>query len=186
MAIYYHGTSADNLPSILKSGLIPHTEKLWSCSGREVYMWDVEKLAKAEGSEDDLPEWKEQTAYNRAKESGQIACAVAKDCRVVVLKIKMSSKNVYDDTSCQYMDGAVCVERVPLKNIETIWISNDLSLVKGLLLAGIYHMDMWKRNPDHKRIAEVLSKVEWYPEWIDDIIEWEQIQVQKKCSTLVT
>lgn len=173
---YYHGTSADNLPSILKQGLIAGTEKLWSCSGREVYMWDVEKLAIAEGNAGDLQEWKEQAAYNRAKESGQIACAVAKDCRIVVLKIRMSDKNVWDDTSCQYMDGAVATENVPLKNIEAIWISNDLSLVKGLILASVYNMDMWKKNTEHIRIVKALQKVEWYSEWIDDIIEWKQIK----------
>lgn len=175
--IYYHGTSADNLASILKYGLSPNEEKLWGCSRDEVYLWGAQELAVAENDEDNLEEWKERAARQRAIKSGRIACAVAKDCRVVVIKIQLSPSKVRPDESCDNMDGAVCIDKVTKAQILEIEVSNDISLIKGFIIAGLLNMWQWAKGCTkiELQIAEALKKVEWYPEYYDDMMEWETI-----------
>jgi hypothetical protein len=183
MGIYYHGTSADNLEDILQNGLRPNTQKLWSCSGNEVYMWCPRRLAVAEGNETDELEWQYDRARSRAQESGQIACAVAKDCRIVVCKIRVPDTDVMEDTSCAYMDGAVCTDHVKPSQILEIYVSNDLSLMRGLFMTIVADMDMWNKyrfTDAENKVIKLLKQVEWYSEMIDEMITWITVKAQKK------
>lgn len=181
--VYYHGTSADNLKDILKNGLRPDTPKIWeSCSRQEVYLWGVEELAKVDGNEYDKQEWKESAARSRATESGQIACSIAKDCRIVIVKCLLDPKQVWEDTSSNNMDGAMCIEIVKPSQIVEIEVSNDLSLIRGFLLASIVDMDMWTRrlSKEEEVVVKALKKVEWYPDNTDEITTWTTIKSKQK------
>lgn len=42
--ILYHGTSADNLKSILKDGFKTNCDKIWTPSENGIYFWSPDKL----------------------------------------------------------------------------------------------------------------------------------------------
>lgn len=177
---YYHGTSADNLPSILLNGLSGSEEKLWICSGEEIYLWCPESLAATNMQEDEEDEYKQQTGFRRAFESAMFACAISKDCRALVLKIALPEDEVSPDKSCENMDGAVCIGRdINPAEIVSIHISNDLSLVKGYFI-NLAHENKYSNlsfTRLEQKISEVFKKSEIYPEDIDDMIEWAEIPV---------
>lgn len=180
--IFYHGTSADNLESILKNGLSCNESKIWNCSGDEVYLWDTEAVGK---------EWEvdgaqaEDRAFQAAYESAQIACIASKDCRAVVLKIELDDSDIQPDLSCENMEGrgAVCIYRdiLPAEILE-IKISNDLSLLKGWFIATMLTNEYFglELNSMEKRIGEALQKAEIYPDDIEYMTEWEIVPLRKK------
>src|SRR5690349_10879718 len=110
---YYHGTSADNLQSILEHGLSANESKIWNVSSDMVYLWCPEALAKADCFEDEDEEYKALGGFRAASESAQFACATAKDCRLVVLEIELDANEVEPDRSSENMEsqGAVCINR---------------------------------------------------------------------------
>jgi len=181
--IYYHGTSADNLESILKHGLSTSEEKLWSCSEDGIYLWDVIELAKANGRdlEEDADYIKEE-AFRMGVESGEIACSKAKDCRVVVLQIELDESEVYDDTSCENMQGSgakVIYRDIKLSEILEIQVSNDLSLLRGYFIGIIMDRDYCNIEFDRieQKIAEAFKKSEICLDDIDDVIEFETVEI---------
>lgn len=177
---YFHGTSADNLESILKDGLKCDTDKVWTCSCDEVYLWDIEAVAKEFDIEDE--DYKIERARQMAIESAQIACASAKDCRCVVLKIELDDSEIMPDTSCENMkgSGAVCIQRdITLNEIVGVEVSNDLSLIKGYFMTLIMDRDYsnLELSKMEMKIAEAFKKAEIYPEDIDDIMEFQELSV---------
>lgn len=172
--IYYHGTSADNLESILKYGISPNENKLWNCSNDEVYLWDDEKCNE---------EWEqEESGFKMANESGQLACCAASDCRVVVIKIMLDESEIIADTSCENMEGrgAVCIDRaIKPEEIIEIQISNDLSLLKGYFMAIMAENQYCglEFSRMEQAIIKAFKNAEIYPEDIDDLIEWETVEI---------
>lgn len=183
MKTYYHGTSADNLQDILKNGLRCDTDKSWSCSQDGIYLWDVEELAIANGR--DLIEdadYIEDEAFRQAGESGQIACSKATDCRIVVLKVELDENELNEDTSCENMEGSgakVLYRDVKLSEIKEIKVSCDLSLLKGYFIAILFERDY--NNVEFSKIeiavAEAFKKSEIYPDDIDDLITYENVEI---------
>jgi len=180
--IYYHGTSADNLESILKNGLSINEDKLWTCSEDAVYLWDTLALAEANGRDlEDDADYIEDETFRAARESGEIACAIAKDCRVVVVKVEIDETELSEDNSCENMAGSgavVLYRNIPLSEIIEIHVSNDLSLIKGYFINLLIGRDYCNVdfNKMEIRVAECFKKAEIYPEDIDDLIEFEKIQ----------
>lgn len=175
---YYHGTSADNLDSILIHGLSCNEEKLWNASRDEIYLWCPESLAIANRNEDYSEEDKEREAFRYAFENAQIACSKSKDCRAVVLKVKLNPKNVFKDNSCPNMEGAVCITQdIPVSNIMSIQISSDLSLIRGHFINIMRNMEYsaLSFSAMELKVADLFNKLELYPEDIEDTIEWFEI-----------
>lgn len=174
---YYHGTSADNLASILKHGISTSEIKLWSCSLDEIYLWCPEEIAKSNNQEDEEDEYKQEEGFRRAFESAQIACAAAKDCRAVVIKVLLNPADISPDLSCENMDGsgAVCIKRNIIPDeIISIHVSNDLSLIKGYFISLVKDMDYCHiafTNMDIL-VADLFKNAEIYPETMDDIVTW--------------
>lgn len=178
--IYYHGTSADNLESILKDGLKCRTPKLWHCSGYEIYLWDIEGVAKADDIDDD--EQKIEWVRRAAIDSAHCAIIQAKDCRCVIIKVELDENEVYADTSCENMEGrgAVCIDRDILPHeIIGVEVSNDLSLLKGYFMALMLDNEYsnMELSPMEIKIAEAFKKAEIYPEDIDEMMEFQELSV---------
>ncbi len=180
---FYHGTSADNLPSILKNGLSCSEIKLWSCSNDETYLWSVDKVMEAEDLEDE--DEAQNYAFRFANESAQCACVYSNDCRLVVLKIELEEKEVYPDRSCENMEGrgCVCIDRniLPSEIVE-IKVSNDLSLLKGYFISLMLTNDYFNLDdltPLQLKIAKALQGAELYPEDVEDVTEWHEVSINE-------
>jgi len=181
--VFYHGTSADNLPSILKHGLSCNENKLWHCSNDDIYLWSVDAIKDFEqlDSNDEALDY----AFRMANESGQIACIYSKDCRVVVLKIELDESEVSIDQSCENMEGrgAVCINRdITIDEIVEIKISTDLSLIKAYFIALMLNNDYFNTDdltPIELKIGKAFAKAEIYPEDVDDMIEWENVEIMQ-------
>lgn len=183
---FYHGTSADNLPSILKHGLSCNEEKLWNVSEDCIYLWCPEAVGKEWELEED--EDKQSRAFQAAFESGQFACSVANDCRVIVLKIELDDTEIFPDTSSENMEGrgAVCLNRdISISEIKEIMVSNDLSLLKGYFLAlgSTNEYSNIELSDLEKKICKAFEKMEIYPEDIDEMVKWEPIRIPKRLKT---
>lgn len=178
MKTYYHGTSADNLQSILQYGLSCSEEKIWSCSGDSIYLWSPDELVK---SGECKKEYMKEFAFNRAAESAQIACAKSKDCRFVVLKIQLDESELEDDCSCENMSGsgAVCIHRdISIDEIEEIKVSNDFSLLRGYFIALIANRDYnnIEFTDIEMKVAEIFTDSGIYIDDIDMLTEWESVE----------
>ena len=177
--IYYHGTSADNLDSILKHGLSTSEGKIWSCSEDAVYLWDPKECAEV--NDLDADEDGENEALRMAYESGQIACAIAKDCRIVVVKVEVDSDEVHCDTSCENMEGsgAKCIYRdIKPSEILEIKVSNDFSLLKGYFIGIIANRDY--NNCDFTDLELQVSKLfeaSCIYEEMDYLVKWETVKI---------
>jgi hypothetical protein len=175
--IFYHGTNADNLQSIIKDGLLCHTDKIWTCSSNAIYLWDADRLVEFGECDED---YKNDRAFQLATESAQISCSLAKDCRLVVVKVEIDDEDIEPDYSCENMEGSgavsICRDILPSEIVE-ISVSNDLSLIKGYFIALLHERDYCnvEFTKLEKKIAKTFETAEIYPEDIEDIIEWKQI-----------
>ncbi len=134
----YHGTSADNLPSILEHGFdgMYHGEQVWTCSAGLNYFWNPAHLKKSCGLDTMADAINE--AKRMAKDSAEAALGYAtKDCRRVVFEVELKGIEWSKDTSCQNMDGAIMVSgTVPASAITAIWIDAEpLTALKGYFIA---------------------------------------------------
>jgi hypothetical protein len=133
----YHGTSADNLPSILANGFDGHSgEQVWTCSAGLNYFWNPADLKRPCGCETMKDAVNE--AKRMAKESAESTLAKAKDCRRVVFEVEIPRAELSKDTSCQNMNGAVMTSStIPPSAITKIWIDSEpLDLFKGYFIAS--------------------------------------------------
>lgn len=188
---YYHGTSADNLKSILRDGLVCNNDKIWTVSEDGIYLWDAIKCGEANDIETN--EEMQSEGFRMAFESAQIACAIAKDCRCIVLKIELNENDVETDYSSENMEGrgaVVTFKDIPLKAIKEIKISNDLNLLKGYFIAMLMNNEFSgvEFNKLETRIGQAFKNAEIYPEDIEDIVEWEtaSLPTAKKTKGQVT
>ena len=168
MKKFYHGTSADNLKSILRHGLLINSQKLWSPSENGIYFYSGDEFVKIGETEE---EDKDSFAKQRAYENAQIALSVAKDCRCVVFEVELDEKEVEPDQSYLNMEGAVIIFRnVKPKEIKKVFISPDLSLLKGYFIAIAKQNKLFSHDFSEVEllIADIFSKAEIYPDIMDD------------------
>lgn len=179
--IYYHGTSADNLANILANGLQTDTDKkLWSVSDNKVYLWNPEAL-----TDYDTEEAQHREAFKLASESGQAACTLSIDCRIVVLKLHINDEEIEEDDSSENMAsfGAVQIRRdiMPSEILE-IQISNDVSILRVLFIYYNIQNEFTKIkfSPLETRIAKAFSHAEIYTEDIEEVIEWSVLPLNNQ------
>lgn len=160
---YFHGTSADHLKSILRKGLRPDCGKVWNPSLNEVYLWSPDKLTESGDTEAD---YANDYAKQRAYENAQIALTLAKSGQCVVLEVELDDSLVEEDGSCENMTGAVaCAVTIKPAQIKRVWISPDLSLLRGYFIAQAKRMTEFPsfRFSDLEcKIADAISKAELY------------------------
>lgn len=165
-SIFFHGTSADAVESILKNGILPDQDSNWLDSeAGHVYMWCPRRLAESEGNEDGGLEDKMGYAFQRAAENAEFSLAHAKDCRRVVLAIALPDGAVSDDTSSEHMYGAVCHGgKIPPSAIVSAHVDNEsLEPMRWFFLAStIGHESAKQRDWTslERKVATVLAKVE--------------------------
>ena len=152
----YHGTTMDALLSIIDKGQIwnIHSEELWICSESGVYFWDPVEL-------DSLDE-----ALFLAKSNAAVGLVTAKHCRRVILELDVTDLEVWDDQSCEHMNGAmVHYGPIPTERIRRVWVdSDDLSLYRLHILADMVHMPLYNMPniPAHViEIAENTTPCDW-------------------------
>lgn len=166
---YFHGTSFDNLKSILKNGLEPDfANKVWSVSGHGVYLWSPDELVKC-GETDE--EYKNDRAKQFAYESAQMTIGLSKSGKCVVFEIELEESELENDESCENMSGAmVCNRTVSVSEIKSVWISPDLSLLKGYFISIAMRRDLFAQafTDLQRKIGEVFANAEFYPDCLDD------------------
>lgn len=169
----FHGTTADNLASILSHGLLAcPSNRVWNCSENAVYGWTPEALVEAGECEE---EYSHDRAFQMAVENAQCALGKAKDCRAVVIEFEVPSDELESDQSCENMDMARCFfGDIPLSSIRKISISSDLSLLRGyfLSLMADRNYSNIELSDTESRIAKCMAEA-FYPEDVDDMTEWE-------------
>lgn len=154
MTICLHGTSADNLPSILKDGLTKYNDKLWTVSEHGVYFFHLEKYKVANGYEDEDEEDLYQRMLNDTVDQAMFALGKAKDCRAIVIEVDLDEDEIQDDLSCEGMDTAVVsFSDIPPDRFKKVWVSNDLSLFKG------YFLGMNNRPISNVELSELELRV---------------------------
>lgn len=145
----YHGTTADNLKGILTSGLLANPPgRVWNVSENAVYFYGPNFLSHLLSEYDNEEDLDEETQHQRfldqAFDNASCALGKARDCRAVVIVFELDEDEaeIYNDNSCPNMEFANCVHRDILAHkIRKVYISNDLSLVKG------YFLSFRKSNP---------------------------------------
>lgn len=169
----YHGTSADNLQSILTHGLLSCPDnRIWNVSENAVYCYTAEALVDAGECEGD---YSSETAFQRAFENAKIALSKAKDCRAVVIEFEVPSDELHVDQSCENMELARCFYGdIPLSAIRKISVSSDLSLLRVYFLALVKDSDysaIELTDLEERICAKVRHSI--YPEDVDDLTTWE-------------
>ena len=161
---FFHGTSFDNLASILRNGFDLYSDKIWSPSENGIYFWSPDALTEAGECEE---EWQNDSAKQHAYESAQMAMTLAKDGRCVVLEVELDSEDVSPDTSCEHMTGAVVTFK-PVKpsKIKAVYVSPDLSMIKGYYIALARRLELFagQFSPIQNKIADAFDKAEFYIE----------------------
>lgn len=181
--LYYHGTSFENLNDILTDGFNPDaSRKIWTCSNSGVYFWDAKKLAREEYELDDCSEeYIRDLGKRRAFESAHIAMLHYKSSKCVVFEVEIDGGDVEDDYSCQNMDGAIVVAKaIPPSAIRNIWISDDMSLVRGYFLNIALQNPLFNKCGISKlelKIAKSFEKSEIYPEDIEDNFTLRELDI---------
>jgi hypothetical protein len=176
--LVYHGTSADNLKSIKRDGLVISTDKIWTASLEQVYFWTDRYLDM------EYPDWREdgidpkEQLRKQATDSAMCAAAKSKDCRLIVVVCDIPEDEILVDNSCPNMEGASCIDRNILPNeIVDIWVSNDLSLLRGYFIALMMERELnaIEFSPLEMEIGKIFTKAQLYSDTIDDIITWKKL-----------
>lgn len=158
---HFHGTNADNLPSILENGFqgLKH-DQVWQVSAGFNYFWDTREVTRAEQLES-IKEGFHQ-ARNFAKESAEVSLLNAEDCRRVVFMVDLTGVEKFKDNSCENMDEAIyTMEDISPERIKQIYIDeNDLSMYKPYFYANIKDTNLLNFHCDDyvtKTIGESLN-----------------------------
>lgn len=169
----FHGTSADNLESILQNGLQPNADKVWNCSLDEIYCWPVSSF------ED------EYEAMEMAKSSATIALATSKDCRAVVIAFEIDESELDEDYSCENMDDARVVCRtIKPEEFTQVYVSDDLSLIKGVLIGYCLNRDYYDSSVFSEieiAIGELFNKSMQIHEYMFEMLENMTPQLETVC-----
>lgn len=180
----YHGTTADNLHSILREGLKSDKSKVWTCSHDAVYCWSKNHLKDLQdnggcddGERETVEDWHEEF-LQQAFDSASVNLGRADDCRAVVVVFEVDDCELCDDDSCPNMELANCVYRdIEIEEIKAVYVSNELGLLKGYFLALMLDRPLFNYYPTNieRKIADCLKHAEIYNEDIQDLLEWEQL-----------
>lgn len=156
---FFHGTSFDNLPSILKYGLEPDAgNKVWEVSNEGVYIWSPTKLAEMQECDDDNAI---EYAKNMAYQNAAMSMAKNKSGKCVVFELSIDKDNLSEDNSCNNMEGAfVSYSLIPSECIKSIWVSPDLSMIKGyfIYLAIHNHLYLNEFSELETKIGKIFQK----------------------------
>lgn len=150
----YHGTTLERAREILKNGFVGGINENWNVSDGNVYFWSSDKLIEFEECDEDDSEW---YTIQKAYENGQCALAYG-GSHVVVFEV--DADVTQDDTSCHNMEGAVVsYEPVSADKIRRMWISPDLSLLRGYFISLMMNNDMAVNtfSPIEETIANLMS-----------------------------
>ena len=176
----YHGTSAENLSSILENGLLSSKNKVWNVSENAVYCYSKNLAKKDLGISNDEIEAKEDVFLRYAAESG--TCAIVnsrKDCRIVVIKFEIDESELEDDFSCDNMDITNCVKRdIKPEEIKGVFISEDLSSFRLFILSNLLSNNFFINDAisfHEKKIAKILDNCEFWDNF-EDIINLRPYQ----------
>ncbi len=172
---FYHGTTADNLKKILRDGFDPHTEKIWSVSENGVYFWDAIALADRGECDKDDAEHVRQTGIRFARDSAECGLAKAKDCRAVVFEVELDTEDLSEDVSCENMEGAfVHYDKVSPDKIKSVWVTEDMSLMRGYYIALMMDRDMnaLEFSRLELTIGEAFKKAEIYAEDVFELMPY--------------
>jgi hypothetical protein len=139
----------------------------------------IYESGEAEGEND-----AEYFARSRAMDSATCALPRAKNARIVIFEVEMHDAEIVEpDEPCEGMAGAVCVfDDVPASAIKGVWISEDLSLVKGYFLAMTAGRDLsaYDLSPAEEKVCAVFKKAEIYPEDIETMASLVKLPKKKK------
>jgi hypothetical protein len=182
--IYYHGTCADHLENILQNGFGGdyYGERIWNDSyPHHTYYWNPYSLAKADGLPIDMAR---ERAFSQAVGSATSALCRAKDCRIIVLEVRVPQSWMMVDYSGTGMEDAVCTEmHIPVSMIRSIRISNDLSPLRGVFISDqLMHSNNRLMPNAVERLTLKLMKDGWeyfMPDLLDSVIEWEEVPLRK-------
>jgi len=153
MPKYYHGTSADNLQSILENGFDgTKGNQIWNVSGGANYFWNPLDIQE---TEDVDAERAEEMAREFAFGAAETSLAKSKDCRRVVFEIEAPDDLFSPDNSCPNMQGAVVSDEIiDPSYISRYWIDEqDLSFFRAYFAACIH--DRKLANPLNLSSAEL-------------------------------
>lgn len=117
----FHGTSGNNMISILKSGFNSTSKKtVWDCSNSYfTYLYDMDKFIESEGydREDYTEEEFIAMCAQRANEQAQIIAALEKDpakftavFEFIIDTDKVDMDEIEPDTSCENMESCGAVQ----------------------------------------------------------------------------
>lgn len=183
----YHGTSADNLESILKEGLRVDKPKLWTPSKNEIYCWSKNyiegELRYGEDGPYDEEDYRDQLT-SQAYDSSFVALSKSKDCRSLVVIFGVDESELKTDDSCQYMEHANSVGRsIKSDEIVEILVSNDLSLLRGYFISLVMGRELVYENFERfeEIVGQIFKRSEVYVEDIKDWLEWETIYERELC-----
>mgnify|MGYP001580487392 CR=1 FL=1 len=135
MVLCTHGTSADNLQSILEYGLLVDKPKVWCVSNDAIYCWS-KRYVDIEYGENEDEEYVEEILIQTALNNCYCTLATAKDCRAVVVLFNVNEDELEEDLSCDNMNIASCIHRnIKPEEIVKVLISQDLSIIRGLFIS---------------------------------------------------
>ncbi len=174
----YHGTSIENLPSILENGLKVSQSKIWNVSENAVYCWSKNYAVELGIEFDEIEEYEGNFLQNAA-ESG--TCAVVKsrkDCRVCVIKFEVDESELSDDTSCPNMGETNCVYRdIKPEEILQVFVSKDLSAYRLFMMGGLLRNNMYDKDgldPIEMKFAHKLYQHDFgFFDYTDEIMSLE-------------
>jgi hypothetical protein len=153
----YHGTSAENLPSILKSGLKASADKIWNVSEDAVYCYSKNLAVHDLGIEvEEIPEYEGSFLQQAANNASCALVNARKDCRIAIIKFMVEESELEDDESCPNMEVANCIRRdIQPEEIVQTYISADLSSYRLLLACNLVHCSYF----DKSKLSDVEVKI---------------------------
>lgn len=171
--LYYHGTTKSEALHLLKGG--EKESSLWNCSYDDyLYVWSHKALAEA----NDLEETEgEEFAIRQGFVSAQIAAAKKAESEMVVLAFDFPEDQVFEDCSCDNMDGA---KRVPFCDykrhlVKTFFCRFNVFfapfVLRNLKVNQFFNLD--NLNDDLKQAIEAITDSELGEEFLYEF-EWEE------------
>lgn len=176
--IVYHGTSIENLKSILQFGFIPDKSNWTASEDDKTYFWSPKHIAKRDDEDfsEDVERWNDE-AKRMAYDNATVAMLQFKSSQCVVFAVQVpdDSESVEPDTSCNNMEGAIAVAgHISPDSITQVWIGPDLSMIRGYYIALIMNNDLLaiEFTDFELKIAKLFANADIYP--YDE--EWNQLE----------
>ena len=171
--IVYHGTNADNLQSIIDNGLLScPPNRIWTVSEDAVYFYG-EAYLLSEYGEDYLENGSRQDILVRvAAEQAMTTLGKAKDCRICVVEFQVDDDDIEVDQSCPNMEFASCVPYdVPPNKIKRIFVSQDLSLIRGYFIGMMAERDLsaLEFSDFEIEVGRRMRNLEFY---LEEMVTW--------------